>query len=82
MQCLGKKTEQCIGYDTNFGKRKSYLYKHILCVCVCLCLCRERMCVYTHIHMCVCMYKTDINLFPLGNKIVLLGARDDFMIYL
>ena len=40
------------------------------------------MCVYTHIHMCVCMYKTDINLFPLGNKIVLLGARDDFMIYL
>ena len=58
MQCLGKKTEQCIGYDTNFGKRKSYLYKHILCVCVCVSVSvsvqRENVCVYTHTY--VCMY--------------------------
>ena len=58
---------------------------NISCVCVCLCVCvcvkRERMCVYTDIHICVCRYKTDVNLFPLGNKIVLLGAKDNFMIY-
>ena len=26
------------------------------------------MCVYTDIHVCVCRYKTDVNLFPLGNS--------------
>ena len=37
-------------------------------VCVCVCVKRERMCVYTDIHVCVCRYKTDVNLFPLGNS--------------